>query len=115
MWNINYEDKDKFHMSIGIGLIVGSFILFVSNTWFFYEKVDIIYSDLMSLDSKGNFSEEIKGMIDKKSEFLLTMSEYFNLATSVFLIVGLSSFLFGYIPWIKKQYVNKSRTSVTKK
>jgi len=45
MWPICYEDLNKLHMSIGMGLLVASFILILMSTLFFFDNLNIVIDE----------------------------------------------------------------------
>jgi hypothetical protein len=58
MWEINYDEPLKLWMSIGSGLVVAGFILFLTSTWNTFGSIerlsDKVHADLPSLYSLTN-------------------------------------------------------------
>ena len=51
MWPLNYEDLNRFHISLGVGLMVAAFLLHITNTnttWSNIEKMEV---DVKNKDS----------------------------------------------------------------
>ncbi|MDD5177921.1 MAG: hypothetical protein PHT54_01390 [Candidatus Nanoarchaeia archaeon] len=108
MWNLNYEDPKKFHISLGLGLMLAAGILIFGNNWAYYTEIsDILekdYSFLYELEegeeeTTPNFSiqaksvsfrlETLQKVIDARMDFMYTL-----------FIMGAISFLGGYVFWI---------------
>ena len=51
MLDINYEDKNKFHMSLGIALWVAAAIIFYTNFWVIDDKMESIENLIVKNDS----------------------------------------------------------------
>ncbi|MCX6707739.1 MAG: hypothetical protein NT001_06395 [Candidatus Woesearchaeota archaeon] len=112
MWSINYENPHKLHMSIGIGLMVAAFLLFLSNTYFSYGSLDKL-SDSIKDDSSFikslNLSENdislLSDSLDKmragQSNFIMSNLKDTNIMTIVLLVLGFIFFSVGYIPFLK--------------
>lgn len=40
MWPVNYDDINKFHLSVGVGLLVAGFLLFITTYVTFQESIN---------------------------------------------------------------------------
>jgi len=49
MFSIDYKDKGRFHLSLGVVLIIGSLLLFLSSLLVIYEKMDSASNELASV------------------------------------------------------------------
>ena len=46
MWELNFEDINKLHMSMGAGLMLASIVLLISTFWTAYDKRDKLTLDI---------------------------------------------------------------------
>ncbi len=109
MWPVNYEDQNKFHMSIGIGLMVASFLLYTINNTLFMENI----SDFETKIERNNsfyFQKTYDGKyyFESKAKIISDVFGNNNNLSIVLLITGASFFMYGYIPFIK-QFKNNNK------
>jgi len=122
MWPICYEDINKLDISIGMGLLVAAFILFLSNSLSTIANVDSIidksredYNFIKSMDDQSESQKEI--LLINYDELRKTQMEEIrktkkliaNWSLWIFML-GLFFFLKGYtcfsLNYIKKQQKN---------
>jgi len=97
MWPLNYEDLNRFHISLGVGLMVAAFLLHITNTnttWSNIEKmeVDVKNKDSLYFAKVG----ENKTYLETKTEALLFSSNANTIMSTTLFVVGLVFFSWGY-------------------
>ena len=106
MWSINYEDLDKLHMSIGIGLIVAGFILWISSSWVSTLQINTIIENQKEYLSSTLIIQEQNNEIivfDKMSKMqlglFLKIQKYGGHISLMIIGLGLLYFHWGYFPF----------------
>ncbi len=99
MWGINYEDINKFHISIGLGLLVGAFILSFSSELNYYDRLHE-YSN--NINNTNDFEKELLGIKIEAMNSILVNNLKFS---KKLFIIGMAFFTIGYIPFLIKNIV----------
>lgn len=72
MWEINYESPTKLWMSIGAGIVVAGFLLFLTSTWNTFGAVDKftdkIHEDISNCNLQNStYNELSKNLLDLRT------------------------------------------------
>ncbi len=105
MWSINYEDVNKLHMSIGIGLVLGGYILILSNIW--------SSSNLLIQYAQINSSDKVE--IERALISCFTAIEKSQYLGVILIFLGSILFLVGYFNFIKKEQLKDKENNKTPK
>ena len=105
MWPINYENIHKLHMSLGIGLLVASFIVFFSAHLNFYEKTTAVDT---TFDIDEDYPlENVKEIVNEKLQLIQNQLDYVKGLTlqlifyaRVMFYLGSALFFVGYFPFL---------------
>ncbi len=115
MWNLNFEDIDKFHISLGAGLLLGAFLLFLFNSWQIYDETSSLRYEWYSENHRFLQEETEKELIDLfKKDFDTKLGSLRDLANRIgIMIIVLTSaggalFLMGYYRYLMR-YVKKPK------
>ena len=95
MWPINYEDPNRLHMSIGIGLLVAGFLLILIITNNITEETDKFIEGLKNSSSE----EEAKIYSDRWNNNLNSQERNRSIA-NIIMSIGFIIFLIGYLPYL---------------
>jgi len=114
MWDFNYDNPDKLHMSIGLSLIIAAFILFLLSTLYYFDRLDSVsenYYDTLihsnGENTNAKFIEEYKLTVDDKINAMIRVYKPLKWISLVMLIVGLILFVKGYLPYKKTFHTKK--------
>ena len=118
MWNVNYENPEKLHMSIGLGLIIASFILYLVSTVYFYDRLDSasenFYDTLLETTEEENISKSIiSDYMEINDAKIKAMTRTYKSTVWISLIIGIVGIIIfknGYTPYISKFKKNKKLT-----
>lgn len=121
MWSMNYDDPDKLHMSLGLGMMVAACLLLMTSLLIAYDRVDDMSDDIFyqvlplksaetdSLDDETtrNYLEflELKSV---QSQSIITILNNTQLVGYGMMFFGFVIFGLGYIPYIKKHYKKRN-------
>ena len=89
---INYDSLRKFHISVGLNLIIWGVILVTTNFLLILDKTSAIISS-------NELTSEVGG-INLNALFI-----YYNVIydiAMIMLIVGFIAFAWGYLPWVRE-------------
>ncbi|MBI2663279.1 hypothetical protein HYX15_01975 [Candidatus Woesearchaeota archaeon] len=114
MWPINYDDPNKFHISVGIGLIFAGFLLYLTTVWSIYNSIDKLLTE--DIDVNQPLSE----ILDTKFEFLSMITNQISFIYKLIAYLGLFIFAIGYIPWVRghknfRESIEKTISKLKKK
>ena len=96
MLNIDYSTPRKFLMSLGLTLILFSFLVFFGTGYFIMDRMDML-SNVASINITviNNLYSQVY------SQHLASIVNYFEKLYRALFITGSLSFLLGIILWIK--------------
>lgn len=108
MWELNYEDRNKFHISVGAGMMIAAVLLYITTIWNFYNALaDFEYPKFDENDVTGRTKEELKQVGDTILKILGDRYEQSLKLAKYALIGGTIIFFLGYIPWIYLSFKKK--------
>ena len=104
-WIINYESIPKFHLSLGVSLMIASFILFLVNIDTSFNKIEKIEDQMLlaSIQQSNYTVQFLNETVTTKLNAIINTSQALIIFTYVLLGAGFSFFLFGYFSWKKEE------------
>lgn len=111
MWPINYDSKDKLHMSVGMGIMVAAFVIYLFS-------INNFNSNLNKLDEIVSDHPELKTEKMPNGQMYVNqrMGGYqvnFDASLGLFkflMIFGSLLFFLGYIPYLIKEFKKEERS-----
>mgnify|MGYP001561104000 CR=1 FL=1 len=103
MWELNFEDINKLHMSMGAGLMLAAILLYLATFWNVYDRLNSSTLDKYEKEvnlTKYPYYYEIKISQLRSINGMI----YFSTFLSIFLIIiGSYFFIKGYRLYLKKK------------
>lgn len=125
MWSINYENHAKFHISIGIGLLLLAGLMTWSTIFLMYDKTMELntqlnqnYFNALNSNLTDKQRQEINdynyNVINQQIDTLGIILANVYRASTVLFIGGFSFYFLGYIPFMWWQIKPKSKQKKVK-
>ncbi|MFH1182381.1 MAG: hypothetical protein V1702_05455 [Candidatus Woesearchaeota archaeon] len=105
MWPLNYEDLNKFHISLGAGLLVAAFIFYLTVFNSTYDKYIDIQNKIDTM-YQGNISaipNERLSLITSQITFLQKSFDADYAIFWILFVLGLIYFFVGYFQFIMSE------------